>query len=67
MKKILVIMGALALVAAMSTSALAEKEICQERKAEIIDVSPKKDSIYTFKNCDAKKQEAEASAAKKGM
>lgn len=67
MKKILVILGALALVAAVSTSALAKDEICQERKAEITDISPKKDIIYTFKDCDAKKQESAQSTAKKGI
>ena len=67
MKKIANILGSLALVAAMSTVALAEKVICHERKAEIIEVSPKKDIVYTIKDCSVAKKDAAAATAKKGL
>lgn len=59
MKKFVAILGALALVVAMSTTALAEKEICQERQNNIIDVSPKKNITYTIKSCSPEKKDAE--------
>lgn len=68
MKKIMIFLGALALVAAMSTATMAaEKELCQERKAEIVDVSPKKDIVYTLPDCAPTKPEAAQSQNKKGM
>ncbi len=67
MKKIVMFLGALALVAAMSTVALAAGDKCQERKADLIDISPKKDIMYTIQDCDAAKVEAAAAIAKKGL
>ncbi len=58
MKKIVAILGAFALVVAISTVAIAGKEICQQRKTDIVDVSPKKDIVYTIKDCDAAKKSA---------
>ncbi len=58
MKKLLVILAAVALVAAVSTSAIAGKEICEQRKADIVDVSPKKDIVNTIKECDGAKKAA---------
>jgi len=67
MKKIVIFLGAMALVAAMSTAAVAEKEICQQRKADIIEVSPKKDIVYTFEDCAPAKKDAAPPLSKKGM
>ncbi len=66
MKKIIAILGALALVAAVSTAAFAEKQICQERKDVIIDVSPKKNIVYTKQDCAPAKADAAVSLNKKG-
>lgn len=58
MKKLIVILAAVALVAAVSTSAIAGKEICEQRKADIVEVAPKKDIVNTIKECDGAKKAA---------
>lgn len=58
MKKLIAILGAFALVVAVSTAAIAADNVCQQRKADIVDVAPKKDIVNTITECDAAKKAA---------